>query len=112
MVTGNATAKSFIVHHNGLYLRAAHELYLKQVVIGGPNRVYEIGRLLRNAGIDLTYNPGFATCECHAACADMYDIMDTTESLIEVSSGTSLVGRRRRRSTQRARTARRCTSWN
>lgn len=85
-IAGGATAKPFITHHNDLnmdmYLRIAPELYLKQLVVGGLNRVYEMGRQFRNEGMDLTHNPEFTTLEFYAAYADMYDLMNWTEELV------------------------------
>ncbi|CCE61478.1 hypothetical protein TPHA_0A04020 [Tetrapisispora phaffii CBS 4417] len=85
VIAGGATAKPFVTHHNDLdmdmYMRVAPELFLKELVVGGMDRVYEIGRQFRNEGIDMTHNPEFTTCEFYQAYADVYDLMDMTELL-------------------------------
>lgn len=85
IIAGGATAKPFTTHHNDLdmemFMRIAPELYLKELVVGGMDRVYEIGRQFRNEGIDMTHNPEFTTCEFYQAYADVYDLMDMSELL-------------------------------
>ncbi|KAK4531845.1 hypothetical protein CCYA_CCYA09G2702 [Cyanidiococcus yangmingshanensis] len=87
-VAGGANARPFVTYHNELgvnmYLRVAPELYLKQLVIGGLDRVYELGRNFRNEGIDLTHNPEFTACEFYAAYLDYNDLMDLTEALLSL----------------------------
>jgi lysyl-tRNA synthetase class 2 len=84
-VASGALAKPFVTYHNALdmnlYLRIAPELYLKMLVVGGFNRVFEIGRNFRNEGIDTTHNPEFTMVEFYVAYLDYNDLMDLTEEL-------------------------------
>ena len=86
-VQGGATARPFITHHNALdldmYLRIATELYLKRCIIGGFERVYEIGRLFRNEGMDTRHNPEFTTIEFYEAYTDVNGMMERTEGLMK-----------------------------
>ena len=86
MIPGGATALPFTTVHNELkmqmFMRIAPELYLKTLIIGGLDRVYEIGRQFRNEGMDMTHNPEFTTCEFYMAYADYHDLMDMTEEMI------------------------------
>ena len=84
-ILGGATARPFITHHNtfdmDLYLRIAPELYLKRLVVGGFDRVYEINRNFRNEGIDAVHQPEFTMLEFYQAYSDYQELMDLTETL-------------------------------
>ena len=94
-ISGGATARPFITHHNTLdidmYLRIATELHLKRLVVGGLERVYEIGRIFRNEGMDTKHNPEFTTVELYQAYADFHDMMDLFEELLS-SAALKLLG--------------------
>jgi lysyl-tRNA synthetase class 2 len=86
ITAGGAAARPFITHHNTLdldmYLRIATELHLKRLVVGGFERVYEIGRIFRNEGMSTKHNPEFTSIELYQAYADYHDIMNLTEDMI------------------------------
>ena len=98
-IAGGASARPFITHHNsldiGMYLRIASELYLKRLIVGGFDKVYEIGRMFRNEGMDATHNPEFTTMELYQAYGDFEDMMEITETMVEEVAnkvkGTTLV---------------------
>ena len=85
-IAGGASARPFITHHNTLdidmYMRIATELPLKRLIVGGMNRVYEIGRIFRNEGMDPKHNPEFTSIELYQAYADFHDMMDIAEGII------------------------------
>jgi len=98
-VAAGAHAKPFVTHHNALdeqlYLRIATELYLKRLIIGGFDKVYEIGRVFRNEGIDQDHNPEFTLLESYEAYADYNDVMDMVEQMVstiakEVNGSTKI----------------------
>jgi len=86
LIPGGAAARPFITHHNTLdmdmYLRIAPELYLKRLIVGGMERVYELGRLFRNEGMDVKHNPEFTTFELYEAYTDYHGMMARTEDII------------------------------
>jgi lysyl-tRNA synthetase class 2 len=96
---GGALARPFATHHNALdvdmYLRIATELHLKRLVVGGIERVFELGRIFRNEGVDTTHNPEFTTLEAYEAFADYGDIMELMEHVVgavaEAATGSSLI---------------------
>lgn len=85
-IYGGAFARPFVTHHNALdsefFMRVSFELYLKRLLVGGFERVYEIGRDFRNEGVDRTHNPEFTQMELYQAYADYHDIMDLTEAMV------------------------------
>ncbi|MBR2743362.1 MAG: lysine--tRNA ligase [Clostridia bacterium] len=85
-IAGGAAARPFITYHNTLgitmYLRIATELHLKRLIVGGLEKVYEIGRIFRNEGMDIKHNPEFTTIELYEAYSDYHDMMDLTEAMI------------------------------
>ncbi len=94
-IQGGATARPFVTHHNTLgldmYLRIATELHLKRLTVGGFERVYEIGRIFRNEGMDPKHNPEFTTIELYQAYADFNDMMDLFEDLLS-SAAQKILG--------------------
>ena len=98
-IAGGAAARPFITHHNALdmdmYLRIATELHLKRLIVGGMEKVYEMGRQFRNEGMDIKHNPEFTTIEIYQAYADYNDMMDLTENLMrycaETVCGTTVI---------------------
>ena len=93
-IAGGAAARPFITHHNALgidlYLRIATELSLKRLIVGGMDRVYEIGRIFRNEGMDVRHNPEFTSIEFYQAFADYSDMMDITEGIVVNAARTVL----------------------
>ena len=89
-ISGGATARPFITHHNALdlsmYLRIALELNLKRLIVGGFDKVYEIGRVFRNEGMDIRHNPEFTMMELYASYQDFHDMMDIVEEIFSKTS--------------------------
>ncbi|MDC9214037.1 lysine--tRNA ligase, partial [Clostridioides difficile] len=85
-IAGGAAAKPFITHHNALdmelYLLIALDLHLTRLIVGGMDKVYEIGRVFRNEGIDTTHNPELSMLEAYTAYTDFNDVMNLTEGII------------------------------
>lgn len=86
VIAGGAAARPFVTHHNTLdmdmYLRIANELFLKRLIVGGFNKVYEMGRMFRNEGMDIKHNPEFTNIELYSAFEDYNDMMDLSEDMI------------------------------
>ncbi|HEY7049948.1 MAG TPA: lysine--tRNA ligase [Jatrophihabitantaceae bacterium] len=93
-IQGGATARPFITHHNAMniemYLRIALELHLKRLVVGGMERVFEIGRVFRNEGVDTRHNPEFTMLEAYQAYADYTDMMDLVEGMVVAAARNAL----------------------
>ena len=85
-IAGGANARPFITHHNTLdidmYMRIATELHLKRLIVGGMERVYEVGRIFRNEGMDTKHNPEFTTCELYQAYTNLDGMMDILEAIL------------------------------
>lgn len=98
-IAGGANARPFVTHHNTLdipmYLRIANELYLKRLIVGGFDKVYEMGRMFRNEGMDVNHNPEYTAIEMYQAYADFNDMMELTENVIahmaEVATGSTVI---------------------
>lgn len=94
-ISGGATARPFVTYHNTLginmYMRIATELHLKRLIVGGFERVYEVGRIFRNEGMDPKHNPEFTSIEVYQSYADFHDMMDLTEGLLS-SAAKEILG--------------------
>ncbi|MDO4793747.1 MAG: lysine--tRNA ligase [Filifactor alocis] len=98
-IAGGANARPFVTHHNTLdidmYLRIANELYLKRLIVGGFEKVYEMGRMFRNEGMSIKHNPEYTAMELYWAYADYQDIMEITENIVanmaQVATGSMVV---------------------
>jgi lysyl-tRNA synthetase class 2 len=98
-IAGGANARPFVTHHNTLdipmYMRIANELYLKRLIVGGFDKVYEMGRMFRNEGMSIKHNPEYTAIELYQAYADYTDMMEITENVIahmaEVATGSTVV---------------------
>ena len=95
-IAGGATARPFITHHNALdidmYMRIATELHLKRLIVGGMERVYEVGRIFRNEGMDTKHNPEFTTCELYQAYTNLDGMMDILENILSGAAKEILGG--------------------
>ena len=95
-IPGGASARPFVTHHNTLdidmYMRIAPELYLKRLIVGGFSKVYELGKMFRNEGMDIKHNPEFTMMELYQAYADYHDMMDITEEIYQAAIKAAGVG--------------------